>query len=63
MLQKMVKYRILFRNILTFLELDYKDALIMIFYLVFQGIIIKSEITNNCMIEELFFTKTRSVTK
>ena len=35
---KLLKYRILFKDILTFLELDYRDALLIILYLNVLGI-------------------------
>ena len=39
--EKLVKYRILFKNILTFLGLDYKDASLITLYFVVLGISIK----------------------
>ena len=35
---KLLKYRILFKDILTFLGLDYRDALLIILYLIVIGI-------------------------
>ena len=39
--ENLLKYRILFKVILTFLGLDYRDALLIIFYFVVLGISIK----------------------
>ena len=38
LLQKLLKYRILFKDILTFLRLNYRDALLKILYLIVIGI-------------------------
>ena len=35
---KLIKYTILFKDILTFLGLDYRDALLIVLYLVVIGI-------------------------
>ena len=40
--EKLLKYRIIFRDILTFLELDYIDALPITLYSVDTGITIQS---------------------
>ncbi len=36
--EKLRKYRIMFKNILTFKELDYRDAPLKIFYFIILGI-------------------------
>ena len=38
--EKLLKYRIMFKDILTFLGLDYRDASLIILYLVVLGTII-----------------------
>ena len=39
--QKLFKYRIMFKNIFTFLGLDYRDALLKTLYFVVLGISIR----------------------
>ena len=55
---KLLKYRILFKDIFTFLGIDYRDASLIIFYLVVIGINTpKSDEKDNYIIQKVVVKK------